>query len=552
MTQADQFFILSEEHARLSAKYEQVLNRLSISEELSQNLSIENRILKDEIARLKGTPQQPKLRKNRIEGESSESKSKKKENGTSRGKHPRKNKKGLSFQLTKKLKPENLPAGAKYKDCSKYDVQDIVYTAFNTRYIIERWQLPDGTYTYGKLPENVQGHYGAALKAHVIELAHSGRMSEGLILQQLRERGIAISAGQLSKMLTEGFEGFHEEKEGILKAALESGQIQTDDVGTRHKAKNCYTNVICSDHFVYLSTTASKSRINFLEILARGKNEYRFNEDAIAYLEIHKGAEKLIQALRVRPNLVIETTEPEKAFRKEMGHLNATEIRLMTESGIFGSLIEHGVPRDLHIHSDDAGQFDLFHNSLCWVHEERHYRKMIGSDSKMSAEVEQIREEIWLLYQGLKRYKEDPSEKEHRKLSEAFEKVFKPEKPSKYQVINDRLALTYAKKNRLLCVLDRPETPLHNNSSEIGGRGAKVKCKISGGTRSDKGRNCWDTFGSLNLTCRRLGISFYDFLIDRLLGVNKIEQLGDAIREKTQLSASTNFARSLAISLGVA
>jgi hypothetical protein len=82
-------------------------------------------------------------------------------------------------------------------------------------------------------------------------------------------------------MLTEEHDAFHVEKEEILKAALESCQIQTDDVGTRHKAKNCYTNVICGEFFVYLSTTNSKSRINFLTILAQGRNEYLFNQDSL-------------------------------------------------------------------------------------------------------------------------------------------------------------------------------------------------------------------------------------------------------------------------------
>jgi hypothetical protein len=112
--------------------------------------------------------------------------------------------------------------------------------------------------------------------------------------------------------------------------------------------------------------------------------------------------------------------------------------------------------------------------------------------------------------------------------------------------------LTYAKRNRLLFVLERPETPLHNNNSEIGGRGAKVKSKISGGTRSDQGRCAWDTFGSLNLTCRRLGINFHDFLMDRFLGLNKIARLGDLIREKIQSVAARSPVNDLAIALNAA
>jgi hypothetical protein len=357
---------------------------------------------------------------------------------------------------------------------------------------------------------------------------------QGAEVTQLHRYKIAISAGQLHAMLTEEHDDYHAEKSDILKAALESGKIQTDDVGTRHQGKNCYTNVICNEFVVYLTTTDSKSRINFLNILAQGRNEYRFNQDAHDYLAVHKGAEQLIQALRIRQDLVINTENPEKAFRDELGYLNPTEIRLMTEAGLFGSLIEHGVPRDLNIHSDDAGQFEVFKQSLCWIHEERHYRKLIPADPEMAVEIEKVQEDIWQLYKDLKVYKETPSEQERTRLSQAFDNLFKPEKSTPYQVLNDRLALTYAKRDRLLFVLEDPTTPLHNNLSETGGRGTKVKSKISGGTRSDEGRQAWDTFGSLNLTCRRLGICFYEYLMDRFLGLKKIFRLGDIIRDRTK------------------
>lgn len=551
MTQSDQFFILHQKYSLLQQEHANVLNQLSLALQAIANQSLEIQVLKDEIARLKGTSPRPKLPPNRLEGQGSGPAGK--ANGKSgRGKHPRKNKTGLNFQRIVRLKPDNLPEGAKYKDASKYDVQDIVYQAFNTRYLLERWELPDGTFVHGNLPLHIQGHYGAALRAHVIQLAHSSRVPEELILEQLRSCKIAISAGQLSKMLTEDHDAFHVEKEEILKAALESGQIQTDDVGTRHKAKNCYTNVICGEFFVYLSTTDSKSRINFLTILAQGRNEYRFNQDSLDYLAVHKGAEKLIQRLSIRDGLVINTQDPEKAFFDELGYLNTTEMRLMIEAGLFASLIEHGVPRDLHIHSDDAGQFELFKNSLCWIHEERHYRKLVPAHPKIAIEIEKVRDGIWQLYKDLKNYKEAPTELERIRISQSFEDLFRPKQPSLYQVINDRLALTYAKRDRLLVVLDRPTTPLHNNLSEIGGRGAKVKSKISGGTRSDLGRRAWDTFGSLNLTCRRLGISFYDFLMDRLLGLNKIAHLGDVIGERIQSVATRNAVNDLAVVLNVA
>jgi len=529
-----QFFLLLQEHARVQQEYARVLNQLSVALQSIADLGAEIQILRDEIARLKGASPRPRLPPGRL-GDSGGGSGGGRGNGQNgRGKHPRKNKTGLNFHNQERLKPDNIPEGATFKGTRKYDVQNIVCQAYNTRYIIERWELPDGTYVEGQLPTHVQGHYGTELRAHVLMLAYSCRVPEELILEQLHRYKIAISAGQLHALLTEKHDGYHAEKEGILKAALESGKIQTDDVGTRHQGKNCYTNVICNEFFVYLTTTDSKSRINFLNILAQGRNEYRFNQDAYDYLAVHKGAERLTQMLQVRQDFVISTADPKKAFFDELGYLNTTEIRLMTEAGLFASLIEHGVPRDLNIHSDDAGQFEVFKQSLCWIHEERHYRKLIPAHPEMAMEITRVQDDMWQLYKDLKVYKEAPSEQERIRLAQLFDSLFKPEHPRPYQVLNDRLALTYAKRDRLLFVLDHPTTPLHNNLSETGGRGAKVKSKISGGTRSNEGRRAWDTFGSLNLTCRRLGICFYDYLMDRFLDLKKISYLGDVIRERVK------------------
>ena len=65
-------------------------------------------------------------------------------------------------------------------------------------------------------------------------------------------------------------------------------------------------------------------------------------------------------------------------------------------------------------------------------------------------------------------------------------------------------------------VLDRPEIPLHTNGSENDIRCQVTKRKISGGTRSDRGRDCRDAFLGLAKTCAKLGISFWDYLGSRL------------------------------------
>jgi hypothetical protein len=61
-------------------------------------------------------------------------------------------------------------------------------------------------------------------------------------------------------------------------------------------------------------------------------------------------------------------------------------------------------------------------------------------------------------------------------------------------------------------VLDRPEIPLHTNGSENDVRCQVTKRKVSGGTRSDVGRDCRDAFLSLAKTCAKLKIAFWDYL----------------------------------------
>jgi Transposase IS66 family len=61
------------------------------------------------------------------------------------------------------------------------------------------------------------------------------------------------------------------------------------------------------------------------------------------------------------------------------------------------------------------------------------------------------------------------------------------------------LARLHANRGELLIVLDRPEIPLHTNGSENDVRCQVTNRKVSGGTRSDTGRDCRDAFLSLSL-----------------------------------------------------
>jgi hypothetical protein len=87
-------------------------------------------------------------------------------------------------------------------------------------------------------------------------------------------------------------------------------------------------------------------------------------------------------------------------------------------------------------------------------------------------------------------------------------------------------------KDKLLHVLDFPYLPLHNNESELGERLHVIKRKISYQTRSPDGTKAWETMLSLHDTCRKLGISFSEYLYDRIARKKVIPRLANIIKEK--------------------
>ena len=93
-------------------------------------------------------------------------------------------------------------------------------------------------------------------------------------------------------------------------------------------------------------------------------------------------------------------------------------------------------------------------------------------------------------------------------------------------------------KAELLLVLDHPEVPLHNNGSENDIREYVTKRKISGGTRSQYGREARDTFTSLHKTCKKLGVHFWHFLADRLTKTNQIPPLADLVSRQIKLAVN--------------
>jgi len=140
---------------------------------------------------------------------------------------------------------------------------------------------------------------------------------------------------------------------------------------------------------------------------------------------------------------------------------------------------------------------------------------------------------IWF-YADLKAYRLDPTPRRRRELRARFDRIF--QRRTGFATLDRLLQRLHANKAELLMVLDRPEIPLHTNGSENDIRCQVTKRHVSGGTRSDIGRDCRDAFLGLAKTCRKLGIAFWDYLGARLgvLDGLTVPPLPDLVRSRGQ------------------
>lgn len=204
--------------------------------------------------------------------------------------------------------------------------------------------------------------------------------------------------------------------------------------------------------------------------------------------------------------------------------------RIATEGALLGSLKGLHIAENLAIISDDAGQFNVLTHGLCWVHAERLVHKMLPLNDQHRIDIARVRGQIWDLYADLKSYKARPTEERKDELKKRFDAIFTQK--TSYTSLTLLLARLHKNRSELLLVLERPEIPLHTNGSEGDIRDHVRKKKVSGGTRSDSGRQCRDTFSSLKKTCRKLGISFWRYLIDRISCSDQIPSLPHIIGQR--------------------
>lgn len=486
-------------------------------------------VLKDEIARLNGQHPRPKIRPSTLERKPKQKRKKKDKRPGS----ARRSKLGvLEIHETKVIEADNVPPGSQFKGYEDYTVQGLVIEPHNIRYRRERWETPQGDRLVAALPEEVQalgGHFDCTVVSFIVYQYHHAHVTQPLILEQLREFGVDISSGQVNQILTEGHDRFHAEKDEILRVGLAvSSYVNVDDTGARHQGKNGYCTHIGNELFAWFQSTGSKSRINFFELLRAGCEDYVLNANALEYMQAQRLPKEPLQHLRDSLQRSFPSLASWQAGLAALGITQPLHIRIATEGALLGCVLEQGIHPDLVIVSDDAPQFNVLLHALCWIHAERTLTRLIGFNDEQREALEDIRTQLWNFYQDLKSYQEEPLAKKQTALETRFDEIFTTR--TCFVTLNLALRRLHKNKAELLRVLERPEIPLHNNMSERDIREYVKKRKISGSTRSENGRRCRDTFASLKKTCRKLGVSFWQLLQDRLSGRNTLAPLATLVR----------------------
>jgi len=519
-----------------------LLNLVELLMAENEQLRDENQKLKDEINRLKGEQGKPNIRsqtKNKGDDHSSENeRNKKKKKNTTRSSKKKKHKIKIDRTQICEVDQNQLPEDAVFKGYQTVIVQDIIIITDNIEFKKKTYYSPSMKKTFtADLPDGYQGEFGPKLKALVLDLHYTHKMTESAILRHLTTHGIIISAATIARMIARKYDDFHQEKQDIVQEGLASStHQQLDDTGARVKGKNHYTHVLCNHLYTAYFTRPHKDRLTIIDILTQGEMKFQFNESAYALMEQMKLPKKQLKRLRghLRQTL-FNRDEVEQLLGQlfPVPNTHQTNRRIILEASAIIAYKQstHAIAILL---TDDAPQFKLITDllALCWVHDGRHYKKLRPVASVYQRKLDQFLDQYWEYYHCLLEYSNEPTAKKAHELEQDFDKLFITK--TGYEQLDERIEKTKLKKDSLLLVLEHPSLPLHNNTSELGARAQARYRDTSFHTMSEEGTETKDTFMTITETAKKLVVNTYEYFYDRLTKKRTMPSLSELIKEKSQ------------------
>jgi len=393
------------------------------------------------------------------------------------------------------------------------------------------------------LPEGYEGEFGPGVRALIIALKRDSGMTDSAIKRFLNTFNIDIAKSTISRMTTKKHDIFHQDKDGIVLAGLRSTLYQhIDDTGCRVNGKNHYTHILCNPYYTAFFTTQKKPRLTVLSILCPTVLKYRFNTESFELMTALGLSEKQSAELKKQiPDTLLSEGEVEnmlkQLFPNSKKHHKSRRIILEASAIVYYKHSDYAVDSLI---CDDAPQFNKIakHKGLCWIHEGRHYKKLNPVIQLHINVLDDFINRFWDFYQELKQYKKNPTTEYAKKLSAQFDTLFSTK--TGYNALDKRIAMTLAKKDALLLVLEFPFLPLHNNPAELGARVQARIRDINLQTKNTDGTKAKDTFVTIIQTARKLGVNTYQYIYDRVSKKFQMRSLAELIIEQSSLNPDTS------------
>ena len=535
---------------------------LAIQELLNvvEALSADKKSLVDEVERLRKQLEQKKKAKNTSNsnkdgqgpagdddrGNSDHSSEKRRKSKKNRKANDRRSFKDLTIHDTIEcpVDPDTLPPDAVRIQDEVVVVQDIEIKPKNTQF--QRhvyYSASQQEYYRGPLPADCNhGDFSVGLRALIVSLKYCGNMSEPKIGEFLENFDVQVSAGSLSNILTKSAELFEQEYDDLLIAGLSSTAYQqTDDTSARVKGEFWNTHILCNPFYTFYSTRPGKDRLTVLKVLQNTDElRFRFGEATCQLLQDEFSLPKKWSAeITALGDVEASETTLKLLLDGWFGQRNQ-QVRTAIEqaAAIVFYRQQSSIPVVRTLVCDDAGQFKLLTDklSLCWIHAGRHYEKLSPIVDRHAKFLDAFRDRYWAYYASFQDYRAGPTQELAEKLRLEFDELFSSR--TGYAALDDRIAKTAAKKDELLTVLSVPEVPLHNNDSELGARVSARRRDVSLHSRSERGARAMDIFTTLVQTSKKLGISAFAYLRDRLSDALEMPSLAQSIRIAAQSAAA--------------
>ena len=528
---------IHEENAR-----ELIQRLLNLVEQLAADLceaQAEIQRLRDENNHLKGEQGKPQVKRN-VKARERQDHSSEKERQVRRRRHKRGKKAEIKVDREQVLRveAEALPADAKFQGYKDVVVQDIVLKTDNVRFLEEKYYSPLQKKTYqARVPRGYAGGFGPGVKALVLLLGFGMDLGEPKIREFLQLGGVQISKGKVSNLLIKKQDEFHAEKAAVHEAGLKSSFWQhIDDTLTRLNGQNWHCHGLCNPVYSIFMTLPKKDRLSVLDVLRNGRpRRFRLNQEALKLLNAVQLSNPIRQLLlKWSSDREWEETVFLKELQERVPQANLTQrTAILSAAATAAYHAETGWPIVQMLLCDDAPQFDwLARLSKCWVHDGRPYKKLMPAILLHRQLRDDFLKRYWAYYHKLLQYKQHPTPEKSTCLEAEFEALFSTH--TGYDLLDQCIAKTLAKKESLLWVLKYPELPLNNNPAELLARKRVRKRDTCFGPRTPEGCKAWDTFMSLADTARKLEVNFYDYLRDRITGINAIPPLVDLITKKAK------------------